>query len=265
MKFFNSANYREIISSEILRNSQVKSYKKKMSEAGGFHAAYLSQVLTNSANITADQASLLCEFWDYDERMSEFFITLVSLEKATTASLRKRLEMRIASLRAIASPAEIAVKLESSLAFERAQLLFSSSDYYAVLAALSIPHVQSEIELSNFLRIHIENLRIILTQLHEMQLTKKKADYWEVASENNATVAHNKSLTHDLVSSLHAKFCQAYINTYHSMCDAAVIPVTAEQYNALKAEMRALMEKYHGALERNGEFVAGINVSLFRF
>lgn len=264
MTFYDST-YREIIASEITRNQQIKAYKKKLSEAGGFHPAYLSQILAGAAHLTVDQASLLCDFWEYDDRMSEFFIALVSVEKASAESLKKRLRHRLSELRTIVSQPERVVKTEHSLDYLQAQTVFSSSDFYAVLAAIRLPQIKSEGELSDFLKIHIAHVKCILKQLDDLQVIEPFDDFWRPRTDSHGLLVNNKSFTHDLVSSLHSKFSQAYINNYHSICYAAVIPLTNDNYNALKMEMRDLMQKYYSVPEDNGDCVAGLNLSLFRF
>ncbi len=265
MNYFNAMSYREIIANEISRNASIRGYKKKLSEAGGFHAAYLSQILSETANLTADQASLLCEFWDYDERMSEYFIALVNLEKATSESLKARIIKRLSVLRSLRSQPETVIKSELNLSTKHSQILFSSPDYFAVLAALALPQIRNKEALSNFLKLHEDHLQMILNQLLEMEFIAKDGDYWRPADENQMLIEHSRTLTYNLVGALHAKFCQAYIHDYQSMCYAAVVPVRMDMYNQVKEELRGILQKLTEAHGGNGEFVAGVNLSLFRY
>lgn len=265
MNFFDATSYREIINNEIARNSHLRGYKKKLSESGGFHAAYLSQVLAGTANLTPDQASLLCEFWNYDDRMAEFFIALVTLEKASTDSLKARIARRLTVLKSLSATADTIVKNEVTMEQKNAEVLFSSCEYFAVLASLALPEVKTETDIANVLKIHPHNVRTILGQLQEMGASVHEDGTWRPSDPDHKLFAYSRNLTFQLVSSLYARFSQSYVSGYQSLCHVSVVPVKASSYNALKTELQGLIHKYINHEEAEGEFVAGVNFALFRF
>ena len=57
-------------------------YQRQLSEAAGCHTSYLSQVLADKAQLTPDHAAGLAVFWQWNETASEYFLTMVQLERA---------------------------------------------------------------------------------------------------------------------------------------------------------------------------------------
>ena len=90
MSFFDNTNYRDVIRLKIKENDSVRGYQSRLAESAGCHSSYLSQVLKGQVNLTPDQGMAFCEFWNFDELHSDFFLSLLNLERAGTERLKNK-------------------------------------------------------------------------------------------------------------------------------------------------------------------------------
>lgn len=67
--------------------------------AAGCRPSYLSQVLHSHNHLTLDQAASLCAFWSFNKDRTEFFLSLVQLERSGSKALKEHLAEKIKTLR----------------------------------------------------------------------------------------------------------------------------------------------------------------------
>lgn len=96
-------NYRDVIHFFITKNKSVRGYKTAMARAGKIQPSYFSAVLNMASELSLDQASSLADYWDLSSVEAEYFITLVIIERASTANLKARYKLRLSEIRSQAS------------------------------------------------------------------------------------------------------------------------------------------------------------------
>ncbi|RZA13814.1 MAG: hypothetical protein EOP10_29155, partial [Proteobacteria bacterium] len=93
---FNS--YREIILEKIRDNKSIRGYQSLMATAALCHSSFFSHVLKGESQLTPDQASGLCDFWNLTRNETEYFLTLVNYERSNSDSLKSKLKLRLDEL-----------------------------------------------------------------------------------------------------------------------------------------------------------------------
>lgn len=82
MEVFKAKSYISFIKKQINDNHSVYGYKAKLAEAMGAQRSYLSQILNEKVHITLEQAERLSRYWRLTSLESEYFLDLVSFDKA---------------------------------------------------------------------------------------------------------------------------------------------------------------------------------------
>ncbi len=167
-----------------VHSKAIKGYRLRLAEAMNCHNSFLSHVLNGSAHITPDQASALCDFWNYDPIQSELFMALVNLERAGTESLKKRLKLKIEELRAIPTEdfTEITVK-NVTLSYDQGIRYFGHWYTSTVHALLSLKTMRNKNAIANHLNLPLRMVQNALDQLVDMGLIKEEEGEWVCTKE----------------------------------------------------------------------------------
>ncbi len=93
----------DVLNFMIRVNAGVKAYKSILAKAAGCHLSFLSLVLTGKNLLSTEHAAALCNFWNFNEIETDFFITLVSMEKAGSALLTAKYARDLEKIRSRAA------------------------------------------------------------------------------------------------------------------------------------------------------------------
>jgi len=89
MQLFGFESYREYIRYRINAGDNARGYQRRMAEAAHCQPSYISQVLSQKANLTLEQAIGLCILWEFDPMGTDYFLNLVNFERAGNDKLKK--------------------------------------------------------------------------------------------------------------------------------------------------------------------------------
>src|SRR5213595_3742322 len=89
---FEYVDYRSYVS-DLLASQPKKGhgFRSKLATVIGCRPAYITLVLKGQANLSLEQADLLCAHFGLTSEEADFFLLLVQFERAGSASLRQRL------------------------------------------------------------------------------------------------------------------------------------------------------------------------------
>jgi uncharacterized protein (TIGR02147 family) len=147
---------------DYLENLKQKGGRTKIANAINCHLAYLSKVLNNDANFTLEQAAKLNEYIGHNEVESEYFIYLVSLERAGNIELRKFFNDKIKKIQAEVRKVEKRISTTKKMKFEDRSLYFSHWLYSAIFVLSSIPDYQFPESMAEKLRVPLPQILKIL-------------------------------------------------------------------------------------------------------
>ncbi|MGK5082506.1 TIGR02147 family protein [Bdellovibrionota bacterium FG-1] len=122
------------------------------------HLAYVSQVLNDDAQLSLEQADQLNTYLAHSEDQAEFFLLLVSLERAGTASLRKLYETKIKRILHERTLLENRLKNKKVLPAESQAIYYTAWYYSAIHLLISIPGFQTKEEIARHLRLPMNQI-----------------------------------------------------------------------------------------------------------
>jgi uncharacterized protein (TIGR02147 family) len=167
MDVFESKNYRELLRFQISRlPKQGHGQAKSLARHLGISSTLVSQVLREQRHFTPDQAHLAAEFLGFSELESEYFLTLVQLERAANPGFRRRLENNLQSIRNQSRKLENRLSHQQALSAEQKAVFYSDWAYSAIRMLTSIPGKDSADSISRHLGLP---LRLVNDTLHFLE------------------------------------------------------------------------------------------------
>src|SRR5437868_6404098 len=91
---FDYDNYSNYLRDYVYGEQTYRGIQAELAKSMGCQAAYFSQVLKGTAELTEDHALKLVQYLGYSELEAEYFILLVRLGRASTPDLASYLEKR---------------------------------------------------------------------------------------------------------------------------------------------------------------------------
>lgn len=104
----------------------------KLAKFLGVHSTLVSQVLRGSKTFTLEQGAATAEFLGLSEDESEFFVSLLELERAGNEALKRSIRRRIARLEVAARELSNRLSSDATLTDEKKAVFYSDWIYSAV-------------------------------------------------------------------------------------------------------------------------------------
>jgi uncharacterized protein (TIGR02147 family) len=195
MEVFKVQDYRALVQAMLIQRHQAT--KSGLAQTLDCSPSWVTRVLGESVQFTPDQALGVCEYFGFNENETEYFLALVDLERAATPSLKRRIETKLASMRAAANQLSLSIKTESSVS-EAHRVQYYSSWIYAAIHVATMVQKKSLEEIARMLRIDGDIALRVLTDLQEMGLVLSQAGKFQATSVEvhlpgqhpMATIAH---------------------------------------------------------------------------
>lgn len=208
--------------------------------------AYLSQVLAGKFSLSLEQADLASSFLELTVEESDFFLLLVSRDRAGTVKLKERfskqidffLERRTSIVARFGAKAEVPEDLRG--------IYYSSWLYMAVHVALNVPKLRKPSNLSDYLGVSKEKILLILMFLEKHGFAVRKGD--EFYTEQKSIRLGRES---SQISQLHANWRNQAIQSLDSCRDedihySGVFAIDAKTSSIIR---EALLENLHKHLK----------------
>lgn len=182
MNVFEFGNYRDIIKQAIQDNSHLRGYQSRLADAAGCQSSHLSQVLKGLVQLTPDQAAAICGYWQLGDMETDYFIALVSYERAGTSRLRARLAHEIERLRHEGRKLSSLVNPEKreagSIKPEDAAYYWSNWDCVAINEILRLPEFRTVQAIAKRFQIPASSAVKTLEKLQDMGLVRQEGQQW---------------------------------------------------------------------------------------
>ncbi len=152
MTVFDFDNYKEFVRAQVrLMPKGGHGMFQKIARALEIHSTMASHIFNGEKELNTDQALMLAKFFGLSESQTDYLISLVHRDRASTPALRGRLNRQIERSRKSASElAEILPKDNSSMS-EKDWATFYSNWYYSAIRLLcAIPKYRSREKIGNY-------------------------------------------------------------------------------------------------------------------
>jgi uncharacterized protein (TIGR02147 family) len=169
------ANHYKYLRDRLDSKRSARGTKSRFAEFVQIQAAFLSQVLSEKYPLSLEQADLANEFLEHSKSEGEFFLLLVSRDRAGSHRLRKHFDEQIEQQRAKANQLVARLGQRGQVVSPEAKgIYYSSWIYSAIHVACTIEKLQTRNKLAQHLRLPSDLVAEVLHFLIENQLLKKE-------------------------------------------------------------------------------------------
>lgn len=161
-------DYRDWLRAFFAQKKARSGLKSQLAQSLGIKTSYLSQVLSNSAHFTAEQALIAGRFFGFTEDETEYFVCCVQKERTQDESLRQFLSSRIQKMRS----ADSRTTREQLTSLEL-QLFSQSLPMQAIYEFLKIHKNLPEIQIFAEFQFERSQISIALENLERLNLIER--------------------------------------------------------------------------------------------
>ena len=150
--------------------------RTRLAQSLGCQSAYMSQVLGGNAHLSLEQAERCTQYIGLPPLEADYFIQLVSENRAGSVSLKKYFQKKLKAISQKQSQLKDKLKFTQKLSFENQALYYSSWHFIIVHMILSLPEYEKDPlqKISKDLGISRTLVAEAITALLEMGLIKKE-------------------------------------------------------------------------------------------
>ena len=173
---FESKSHFEYLKERFQSGSAERGEKTRFSQSLRIQPAYLSQILARKYSLSLEQAELANQFFDHSTEESEFFLLLVSRDRAGTVSLKKHFDAQMNAIlkKRLQVVERLGRKVEISA--EAKGIYYSSWIYSAIHISCTIPELRTRKALAQQFSLPLELVGKVLDFMVENSLLAKEGD-----------------------------------------------------------------------------------------
>ena len=149
--------------------------RKQLAEAIPVHTTFVSQVLTNRADFSLEQAEAINDFLDHSEEEGEYFILLLLRERAGAVTLRKRFDRKIQEMRDRRLNIKARLQVDKAISSLDQEKFYSSHVYGAAHVLTSIPDFQTTEDLAKALKLSHSRVQDIVEFLARLGVVEVRS------------------------------------------------------------------------------------------
>ena len=266
MDIFEYKDYKELVNDLLKsRPNQGRGQYKKLSEHLGVSSVLISQIFKGSKDISIEQGFKLCDYFSFIELEKKFFMTLISFNRAGTFELRNFYEKELRLLKSKSKSIINRVKHKNVLSEEDKGTFYSDWKYSALRLACDLDSVENIQNLSELLKIDIDNVKKTL----EFLITKG------LVVSNNGSLEIGPSSTHlskksPMVKNHHRNWRLKALESLDNLDEGEIMytaPMTTSKdvYENLNKKILKLIDEFVvEASNAKGEDLFYLNIDLRR-
>ena len=173
MQLFESTDYKKYLTTSLDKLSEKKrGVRTQFAEALNCQPGYISQTLNGMAHLSLEQAELANGFLGHTDEESEYFLLLVQYARASTTSLKIRLEKQMQRYQEQHLNLKHRFKVKDKITEKNQAIFYGHWHYIAILAALGVPKLQSKEALSDYFKIPVKRVSEVLEFLIGIGMAK---------------------------------------------------------------------------------------------
>lgn len=173
-EIFESKDYKHYLHSKAGSQKQKTGVKSAIARALNCKATYISHVLNGSANLSLEQAEILNIFFSHTKDEANFFLLMVSRDRAGTYTLKHHFQEQMNQILKNRMILTKRLGQENILNDSHKSIFYSIWYYQAAHIALTIPHLQTAEALAKHLGLSQNKATEILQFLCECGLVYKQ-------------------------------------------------------------------------------------------
>ncbi|MGZ6442222.1 MAG: TIGR02147 family protein [Pseudobdellovibrionaceae bacterium] len=171
MGIYKYSDYRQYVNSRI--NNLPKNGRgeyRRISEALNVHTSTVSHIFKGKKGLTMEQGAALATYLGLSEAESDYLLTLIEIEKAGTADLKRKLEARLEKQKQLAAQLSNRIPRDTILSEEHKALFYSNWYYSAIRLATDIEDLRTDRAIADYLNLNVDLVRKVLMFLSSVGL-----------------------------------------------------------------------------------------------
>ncbi len=176
-------NYKKFLKDYIkTRPKGGRGVRSQLAKVCNCQTAYITGVLNKHSHFSMEQGDRINNFIGHSKEESQFFLLLIQFARAGTKSLKATLKEQIDRSINHQFNLKERFRIEETLNAENTAIYFSSWEYAAVHALLSIPHFQDLKLISHYLNIPLSRVSEILAFLQKTKMIIKDKGFYRIGT-----------------------------------------------------------------------------------
>ncbi len=166
-------NYREVLKKFLNADEKMRGMQARLSECLRCQSPFISHVLAGRNDFSLEQAEAAARFFSFSDDETEYFLELLSFNRAATVDLKTHFRKKLDRLRKEHFELQKRVKLDQKISFEEQARYYQSWEVAAIHIAVTIPQLQYPHKISEKLGIKETKVTKILQFLESKNFVKK--------------------------------------------------------------------------------------------
>lgn len=237
-----------------------------MAKAINVKASLLSAIMSTERNITMEQAFELNSFFKHDELQSEFFIVLVSIDRAGTFKLKDYYGNQKSVLLKKSEQIKKRIKFENSISETQRESYYSKSLYSYVRMLSTLDKGVSAQEIIQLTKQSKKEIKIVVDDLLSFGLIieKEKRFYStnqniHIAKESNHYIHHRRNWLLEQIN----KHPNSSNSNLHFTCPCTL---SRSDFEKIKTILLDSISKTHKIIDQSpAEFMACLTIDLINY
>jgi len=182
MDAYKHNNYRYLID-EWVSESAPSGSRTRLAKAAQCSPSWVTRVLNGSVHLTPDQALGIASAMNLNDTETDYFLTLVDLDRASTLQLKKRLQKKIDELKREGRKLASSIKTDSLVSEEKSVRYYSTWLYPAIHVACMVKALRAD-EIAKQFHLAESAINESLHELNKLGLLVKEGMHWKATSTN---------------------------------------------------------------------------------
>ena len=209
MRIWEFNNYREYLNHKLGGAGSRTGLRTKLAAAIPVHTTFVSQVLRGRNDFSLEQAECINEFLEHSEDEAEYFILLVSKDRAGHVRLRKRFEKKLIAMRDERLNIKHRLEATAAVSEKDREKFYSSALYGAIHVLAAIPQFQTLDALAEAIRISKSRTRTMVDFMlkigvlkEEKEKIKSGANHVHLGNESELILKHHANWRYHTIANL---------------------------------------------------------------
>ncbi len=165
MHLYDFNDYRQYLKSTFSGTGEGRGKRGALAIALNCQSSFLSQVFTDRAHLSLEHAIKVCDYLNFDEKESDYFMLLVQKGKAGNKKLENYFQNKLKKIKHARDQIDQRLKIKSDLSLEDQMTYYSIWYYAAIHIAASIPQLDTAEKISKYLDLNILVTKNVLSFL----------------------------------------------------------------------------------------------------
>lgn len=220
--FYEHSDYRALIKERIERlPAKGRGEYRRIATSLRMHTTRVSHIFKGKESLTLEQAALLCAHFGFSELESEYFVSLVAIERAGNNELKKILRKRLEHIREQSLEMAKRLPVERTLSEEQKIKFYSVWFFSAIRLLSSLPGSHTVESIATRLNLPKATVADAVEFLVSAGLCDSRGGIIQMGPKSTHLPA-----SHLMVSRLHANWRQKALEN-HSKLSATELAITA--------------------------------------